>query len=132
MDNATKRSALEKADMMISHIAYPDEVFDDTIVNAFYQNLELGENFLENILNTRKFSALKEHSSLRIPVDKNEWFLYINVAIVNALYHPNQNIIGKYISIMNGFFMSSPSANTIYSYTHEPELPIFLQKSPLV
>ena len=100
MDDATKESALEKADKMNPHVAYPDEVLNDTEVNAFYQSIELtGGNFLESALNVSLLSTLKEYSSLRLPVDRDEWTIYGNAAVVNAFYRPLENTIGKYFSM---------------------------------
>ena len=102
MDNATKKSALEKVDMMNSHVAYPDEFWNDTEVDAYYQNIELtGGNFLESGLNVSLFQILKEYSSLRLPADKDDWTLYGNAAVVNAFYSRLHNAISNYILIEN-------------------------------
>lgn len=39
MDEQTKISALEKADAMITHIAYPDELLDDKKLVEFYADV---------------------------------------------------------------------------------------------
>ena len=98
MDDATKKIALEKVGKMNPHIAYPDEVLNDTKVNEFYQSVELtGGNFLESVLNISLFDIHKKYSSLRLPVDRDEWTMYGNAAVVNGFYRRIENTIGKYI-----------------------------------
>ena len=104
MDDATKKNALEKIDMMNSHVAYPDELWNDTELDAYYQNIELtGGNFLESSLNVTLFMILKEYSSLRLPAKKDDWTLYVNAAAVNAFYSRLPNAIGNYILTENVF-----------------------------
>lgn len=39
MDDETRKSALEKADAMVTHIAYPDELLDNAKLEEFYNNV---------------------------------------------------------------------------------------------
>lgn len=39
MDDKTRQSALEKADAMATHIAYPDELLDDSKLGEFYHDV---------------------------------------------------------------------------------------------
>lgn len=39
MDDETRKNALDKAKSMATHIAYPDELLDDTKLEEFYQNV---------------------------------------------------------------------------------------------
>lgn len=41
MDEKTRKSALEKADAMTTHIAYPDELLDDKKLEEFYSNVSI-------------------------------------------------------------------------------------------
>ncbi len=43
MDKATKSRAKEKLDKMGQYIAYPDEVLDQSVIDNFFQNLEVKE-----------------------------------------------------------------------------------------
>ena len=107
MDDATKKSALEKVINMNPHIAYPDEILNDTKVNAFYESVELtGGNFLKSSLNISLFNIHEEYSSLRRPVDRDEWTIYGNAAVINAFHRFTENTIGKYIPAENEFFVS--------------------------
>ena len=102
MEDATRKTALEKLDMMSSHIGYPDELLNDTEVNSYYQGIELaGGNFLECSLNVTLFTVLKKYSLLRTPVNEDEWSDYGNVAVVNGQYGNLLNVIGNYIWIDN-------------------------------
>lgn len=39
MDNETRKSALEKANTIVDHIAYPDELLDDSKIIQLYQEV---------------------------------------------------------------------------------------------
>lgn len=41
MDELTRQEALEKADAMESHIAYPSEMLDDNKLTRFYNNVSI-------------------------------------------------------------------------------------------
>ncbi len=43
MDKATKSRAKKKLDKMGQYIAYPDEVLDQSVIDNFFQNLEVKE-----------------------------------------------------------------------------------------
>ena len=97
MDNQTKNSALEKADNMNAQVAYRDELLNDTKVNEYYQGIELtGGNYLESHLNVTLFGTIKEHRSLRLSTDRNEWSMYENVVDIEAYYEVLENTIGKF------------------------------------
>ena len=90
--------------MMTFHVAYPDELLNDTEVDAYYQSFELtGGNYLESISNLTLFMILKEYSSLRLPVDKDKWTVYGEAATSNAMNKLSYNAISNYILIDNAF-----------------------------
>lgn len=43
MDDITRKHALEKAKVMEAHIAYPDELLNDTIIDNYYQNVGVSD-----------------------------------------------------------------------------------------
>ncbi|KAI5630566.1 VLP3p-2, transcript variant X2 [Venturia canescens] len=108
MDEKTRRSALEKAASMSSHIAYPDELLDDDKIEKFYENLELSEgNYLESILNLTLFGTEYSFSKLRKPVNKTDWLSHARPAIVNAFYSSIENSIQFPAGILQGAFFDN-------------------------
>lgn len=85
LDNKTRKVALEKAELMHIHLAYPDELLDDKKLEMFYQNLDLtSNNYLLNIHNITIFNTENQFEILRKPVNKSEWFSLPTAAEVNA------------------------------------------------
>ncbi|XP_063988790.1 neprilysin-2 isoform X2 [Diachasmimorpha longicaudata] len=108
MDKETRKSALEKAASMTSHIAYPDELLDDRKLEEFYQDLELtDENYLQGILNLTLFGAEYSFSKLRKPVNKSDWVTHGRPAIVNAFYSSIENSIQFPAGILQDAFFSN-------------------------
>lgn len=98
MDEVTRKSAIEKVAVITSHIGYPDELLDDSKLEEFYEKLRFDENatYLENIMDVNLFNKEYSFSQLRKPVDKTDWVLYADVAVINAGYYPPQNSMSKY------------------------------------
>ncbi|KZC07350.1 Membrane metallo-endopeptidase-like 1 [Dufourea novaeangliae] len=108
MDDETRKSALDKAASMSSHIAYPDELLDDTKLEEFYQNLELTtDNYLEGILNLTLFGVEYSFGKLRKPVNKTDWITHGRPAIVNAFYSSIENSIQFPAGILQGAFFNN-------------------------
>ncbi|XP_008554181.1 neprilysin-2 isoform X1 [Microplitis demolitor] len=109
MDEVTRKSALEKAASMTSHIAYPDELLDDTKLEEFYENLQLDDNasYLKNILNLTLFGTEYSFSKLRKPVNKSDWVSHGRPAVVNAFYSSIENSIQFPAGILQGAFFSN-------------------------
>lgn len=96
MDEITKKSALDKAASMSSHIAYPDELLDDKKLEEFYDNIEVSENdYLQSVLNLTLFGTEYSFSKLRKPVNKSDWVSHGRPAVVNAFYSSIENSIRK-------------------------------------
>ncbi|KAK0074956.1 hypothetical protein PV325_007594 [Microctonus aethiopoides] len=94
MDEKTRKSALDKAASMVSHIAYPDELLDDKKLEDFYSGLELtGDNYLKSILNLTMFGTEYLFGELRKPINKSDWKNHGRSAIVNAFYSSIENSI---------------------------------------
>ncbi|KAK9304003.1 hypothetical protein QLX08_004498 [Tetragonisca angustula] len=108
MDEETRKSALDKAASMTSHIAYPDELLDDEKLEQFYEKLELTtDNYLEGILNLTLFGVEYSFSKLRKPVNKSDWVTHGRPAIVNAFYSSIENSIQFPAGILQGAFFSN-------------------------
>jgi membrane metallo-endopeptidase-like protein 1 len=96
MDEETKKSALNKAESMSTHIAYPDELLDDNKLEEFYKKLEITPgNYLQSILNLTLFGTEYSFEKLRKPVNKSDWVTHGRPAIVNAFYSSIENSIRK-------------------------------------
>jgi neprilysin len=97
MDNSTREAALEKADKMVAHIGYPDELMDNFKLVRYYKGLALDElKYLESVLNISKFDSQNMLKKLRKPVNKTDWESHANVALVNAFYNPQENSIREF------------------------------------
>ncbi|XP_057331077.1 neprilysin-2-like isoform X3 [Microplitis mediator] len=109
MDEETRKSALEKAASMTSHIAYPDELLNDAKLEEFYENLQLDDNasYLKNILNLTLFGTEYSFSKLRKPVNKSDWVSHGRPAVVNAFYSSIENSIQFPAGILQGAFFSN-------------------------
>ena len=79
---------------MTSHIAYPNELLDDTKLTNLYDKLEMGsDNYLRNALNLTVFGTNYSFKKLREPVNKTDWVTHGRPAVVNAYYSPLENSI---------------------------------------
>nr|XP_033323580.1 neprilysin-2 isoform X1 [Megalopta genalis] len=108
MDDETRKSALDKAASMSSHIAYPDELLDDKKLEDFYQKLELTtDNYLEGILNLTLFGLEYSFGKLRKPVNKTDWITHGRPAVVNAYYSSIENSIQFPAGILQGAFFNN-------------------------
>ncbi|XP_069690199.1 neprilysin-2-like [Periplaneta americana] len=108
MDQKTKERGLEKARAMAVHIAYPDELLDDSKLEGFYEKLEVDPNlYLESILNVTTFGMNYSFGRLRTKVNKTEWITHGRPAIVNAFYSSIENSIQFPAGILQGAFFNS-------------------------
>ncbi|GJQ69914.1 Nep2 [Trypoxylus dichotomus] len=94
MDDKTRQSALEKADAMATHIAYPDELLDNSKLEEFYHDLDLNsDQYLKSAINLTLFATRYSFRRLRQPVNKTDWITHGRPAIVNAFYSSIENSI---------------------------------------
>ncbi|XP_034935732.1 neprilysin-2-like isoform X2 [Chelonus insularis] len=108
MDEETRKSALDKAASMTTHIAYPDELLDDSKLEKFYEKLEFDDgNYLDCILNLTLFGTEYSFSKLRKPVNKSDWITHGRPAVVNAFYSSIENSIQFPAGILQGAFFSN-------------------------
>ncbi|KAK9722859.1 Peptidase family M13 [Popillia japonica] len=116
MDDKTRQSALEKADAMATHIAYPDELLDDSKLGEFYHDLDLSsEQYLKSAINLTLFATRYSFRRLRQPVNKTDWITHGRPAIVNAFYSSIENSIQNSIQfpagILQGVFFNNDRPN---------------------
>ncbi|XP_061704428.1 neprilysin-2 isoform X3 [Cydia pomonella] len=108
MDERTRRAALDKADAMASHIAYPSEMLDDEKLINFYGGLEMSsDKLMESVLNLTLFGTEYLFGKLREPVNKTDWVTHGRPAIVNAFYSSIENSIQFPAGILQGAFFSA-------------------------
>ncbi|KAJ8668512.1 hypothetical protein QAD02_010175 [Eretmocerus hayati] len=107
MDDETRKAALDKAESMTTHIAYPNELLDDNKIEEFYRKLELSPgNYLQNMLNLTLFGTEYSFEKLRKPVNKSDWVTHGRPAVVNAFYSSIENSIQFPAGILQGSFFS--------------------------
>ncbi|CAK1588785.1 unnamed protein product [Parnassius mnemosyne] len=108
MDETTRRAALDKADSMAAHIAYPNEMLDNDKLTEFYSGLEMSsDKLMESVLNLTLFGTEYLFSKLREPVNKTDWVTHGRPAIVNAFYSSIENSIQFPAGILQGAFFSA-------------------------
>ncbi|KAJ3633527.1 hypothetical protein MTP99_010467 [Tenebrio molitor] len=107
MDEQTRKSALDKANTIVDHIAYPDELLDDRKLGELYDKIEVNEcQFLYSALNISKFAMDYSLGRLRERVNKTDWKEHGFPAQVNAYYHPLENSITFPAGILQGVFFN--------------------------
>lgn len=95
LDDESREAAIEKANAMKFHIGYPDALANDTILDEYHKELELqADSFLQSALRATKFLADREISTLRKPVNKNDWIEHsLRLTSVDAFYSVIENSI---------------------------------------
>lgn len=97
MDDESRNAAIEKANKMQYHIAYPDELTDNEKLEKYYHGLKLEANsLLHNVQEIRKFGAKLEINKLRKIVNKTDWETHSMSFVVNAFYSLTENSIRTY------------------------------------
>lgn len=101
MDETSRAAAIEKAHKMNYHIAYPNELADNSKLEEYYHGLELEtDSLLNNVLRIRKFRGDHTISKLHTAVNKTDWETHSFPTIVNAFYSLLENSIRKGILIL--------------------------------
>lgn len=85
MSEPTKQKALEKLAAIKVKVGYPDKWRDYSKLNI------VGDNYVQNVLNSNKFEFEFTLSKIGKPVDRAEWGM--TPQTVNAYYSPNMNEI---------------------------------------
>ncbi|KAF5298318.1 hypothetical protein FQA39_LY11802 [Lamprigera yunnana] len=105
MDEETRQEAIQKADHITSHIAYPPELLDNNKIDEYYKNLKSSDDYLQFILNIQKFESHLLFKTIREVVNKSEWTQYSSTHDINAFYNLVENSISK-IFQRNIFFFN--------------------------
>ena len=88
MDAETRSVARNKALAMNERIGYPELLTKSEELVEEYQLLKVTENdFLQNVLNLRRYEAQYNLAKLRQPVAKDKWSTEPAVVNVNILFH---------------------------------------------
>ncbi|KAG4071253.1 hypothetical protein HA402_003957 [Bradysia odoriphaga] len=108
MDDVTRQAALEKLEKMATYIGYPDEIKNVTLLEEYYDGLEIDpEHYLESYLKLNVFATKKSFEKLRKPVNKTEWERHAQPAQANAFYSSIENSIQFPAGILQGQFFSA-------------------------
>lgn len=102
MDEITRNEALTKAKPIRKHVAYPQELLDDNVLNDYYKSLEYSDNYLQLGLNVNKFSSDKQAETLFEPVVGSNWKHQSLSHQVNAFYDSTDNSIIIPAGILQG------------------------------
>jgi len=106
MDQDTRAVARQKALAMNERIGYPELLTKAHLLAQEYQLLDVNQaDFLQNILNVKRYEAQYNLRKLRQPVAKDKWST--EPAVVNAFYNPNKNDIVFPAGILQPLFYSS-------------------------
>lgn len=111
MDDETKNTATEKAKSIGMHIAYPQELLNDTILDHYYENLNSSDDYLQFVLNIQTFTSDKMYRSLIEPVSKSDWKDHSVSHEVNAFYHFTENSIVLPAAILQGVMFGNDRPN---------------------
>ena len=105
MDEQTRAQALEKADLITTHIAYSKEILDDDLIEEHYDGLTLGDtSYFRNILQLKCWIFAYYQKEFKKPIDRQSWKTHGGAAITNAFYKVAENSIILPAGILNGVF----------------------------
>ena len=96
MDEETRIAALKKLSSMKRVIAYFDEYMNDSLIEKYYNNLEiLSDQYLQNLMNFGVIYKSHAISRLREAItEKSDW-TDAHITVVNAFYFWKLNKIGN-------------------------------------
>lgn len=94
MEDESRTAAIEKANKMFFHVAYPDELIDDKKLDEHYRGLELQpDSLIGSMVRMHKFFEARAIRKLRLPVNKTDWETHSKATMVNAFYSLPENSI---------------------------------------
>lgn len=97
MDNETKNAAIAKANALVAHIAYPNELINNTKLEKYYSTLDMKDDeYFINALRLNKFKTEYALQELYEPVNKTDWLAHATPAMTNAFYSALENSIREY------------------------------------
>ncbi|KAM7448959.1 hypothetical protein ABFA07_002968 [Porites harrisoni] len=99
IDEQTRKKIVEKEIAMKNKIGFPELCANETLLNSYYENLSISTgNYFVNALDVMKWQTRSFLSTLKTPVDKEQWFT--GPQLVNAFYLPNTNEINILAGIL--------------------------------
>lgn len=109
MDDESRAAAIVKANRMLLHIAYADELVDTNKLEEYYRGLELSpaDSLMHSLVQLHKFYDQRAIRKLRKPVNKVDWETHSKATQVNAFYSPTQNSIQLPASVLQNPFFSA-------------------------
>ena len=112
MDVTTKQEALKKLHSMHTHIAYPIELLNDSMIENYYKGLNLNEsNYLQSAiqidLHGKKFVCSRFHK----PVNRTDWIEHGTTIHVNANFNGKTNSVQIMAAMLQQHFYSSDRPN---------------------
>lgn len=106
MSEETKALALEKLDLMVVAVGYPDTW-------KTYEDVEIGESLVESHINAYQAANAELLGEVGEPVDRTKWFQ--NAVDVNAGYDSSRNMIQFPAAILQAPFFD-PNADLASNY----------------
>lgn len=108
MDEDTKDEALKKLKAMHSNVAFPNELFNDTLLVKYHEDLKLNDTvYLQAAIDLdnhgKKFACLRFHN----PVNRTDWIDHASSVYVNANYNGKTNSIQIIAAMLQGHFYSA-------------------------
>lgn len=95
MDYETRKIAIEKLDLLVTSIAYPDEFLDNGKIEKYYQKLNFqSKDYFSQILDAKLFQ-FNDYYDWYEPIIPNDWTKRRQALKVNAWYIQWENRIGK-------------------------------------
>lgn len=109
MDANTKQEALKKLGSMHANIAFPPELFSDTLLENYYKDLKLNEtNYLQSAIEIDNHGKKFVCSRFKKPVNRHaDWIDHASSIYVNANYDGKTNSIQIIAAMLQGHFYSS-------------------------
>lgn len=102
MDETTRGEAIKKAQMLETHIGYPNELNDINKLKQYYNDLEIEpDNLLLNTLRIEVFDTDRAFNKLRKAVNKTDWESHSTPSSVGAYYSSPENSISTYTNVAN-------------------------------
>ena len=107
MNDQVKERALKKLLEMDQFIAYSDEFLVKEKLDDLHKGLEISSSDLfGNALNLFKFWRKFDYTRLREKIDRKSWIEHSYIALVNALYYPENNYMEFPAGILQGSFFT--------------------------
>lgn len=98
MDDESRRAAIQKAEAMVFHIGYPNELNDNKKLEEYYRDLELEpDSLIYSALRIKTFLWDRKINKLHTPVNKTDWETHSVTSNVDAYYSLLENCICMFI-----------------------------------